>query len=71
MYLIYTALVIVIAVAIVIVIAKTTANHAFECKHCNKSFRIKWTKVLVTEHSDKEYMLLCPYCKVKDWCTET
>ena len=70
MYLVYTALVIVIAVAIVIVLAIRIAKHSFQCKHCNKSFRIKWTKVLVTQHSGKEYMLVCPYCKVKNWCAE-
>lgn len=29
-----------------------------------------YAKVVATEHSDNEYMLVCPYCETKDWCTE-
>ena len=59
-----------VAVVIVVVVAKCIASHTFKCKHCSKEFKIKWSKVLVTEHSGNEYMLVCPNCKTKDWCTE-
>ena len=67
---IISALIPVIAVAIVVVLAKRIASHTFWCKHCFKEFKIRWSKVIVTEHSGNEYMLVCPYCKIKDWCTE-
>ena len=59
-----------VAAAIIVILAKRIAAHSFKCKHCSKMFRIKWTKVIVTEHSENEYKLLCPHCKTKDWCTE-
>lgn len=65
-----TVLIPAIAVTIVVISAKHIASHTFQCKHCSKEFKIKWSKVIVTEHSDKEYLLVCPYCKTKDWCTE-
>lgn len=59
-----------VAAAIIVILAKRIAAHSFKCKHCSKMFHIKWTKVIVTEHSENEYKLLCPHCKTKDWCTE-
>ena len=58
------------AAAIIVILAKRIASHAFKCNHCSKEFRIKWSKVVVTEHSGNEYMLVCPYCKTTGWCTE-
>lgn len=66
----FAVLIPVVAVAVVVILAKRVASHAFKCRHCSKTFSIKWYKVIVTEHSDNEYMLECPYCKAKDWCTE-
>ena len=60
----------IVAVAIIVIIAKRIAAHTFKCKHCSKEFSIKWLKAVVTEHSGNEYVLECPYCKTKDWCTE-
>ena len=65
-----TVLIPIIALAIVVILAKRVAAHTFRCRHCAKEFRIKWTKVVVTKHSDHDYMLVCPHCKAKDWCTE-
>ena len=70
MYIILTVLICIIAVAIVVLTAKNIASHKFKCKHCSIEFRIKWTKVIITEHSGNKYMLTCPFCKIKDWCTE-
>jgi len=64
------ALILMVAAAIVVLLAKRVASHAFRCRHCSKAFRIKWPRVLVTEHSGKEYRLVCPYCNTRDWCTE-
>ena len=66
----FTLLIPTVAVTIVVILAKRIASHTFKCKHCAKEFHIKWSKVLVTEHSDNEYMLVCPHCKTKDWCPE-
>ena len=60
----------VIAVGVVVICAKRIASHSFRCKHCNQSFTIPWTKVLVTEHSENAYRLTCPHCSTKDWCTQ-
>ena len=66
----FAALIPIVAVVIVVVLAKRIASHTFKCKHCSEEFGIKWFKVIVTEHSDDEYMLVCPNCKAKDWCIE-
>lgn len=66
----YTALILIVAAATIMILAKHIASHTFKCKHCSKEFSITWSKVVVTEHSGNEYMLLCPYCKTKDWCIE-
>lgn len=58
------------AVVIVVISAKCIASHTFKCNHCSKEFHIKWLKVVVTEHSDNEYMMTCPYCNTTGWCTE-
>ena len=66
----FTLLIPAVAVTVVVILSKRIASHTFKCKHCSKEFRIKWSKVIVTEHSDNEYMLVCPHCKIKGWCTE-
>ena len=58
------------AIAIIVLVAKHIASHSFKCKHCKKEFYIQWAKVIVTKHNGNEYMLYCPHCKTKDWCTE-
>lgn len=60
----------IVALAIVVILAKRIASHTFKCKHCSREFSIKWSQVVITEHSGSEYKLLCPFCKVRDWCTE-
>lgn len=68
----YWILVLILALAsvIAVVVAKRVAAHSFRCKHCGREFRLDWRKVPVTVHSDSEYMLACPGCGVKDWCTQ-
>ena len=66
----FTVMIPVIAVAIIVILVKRIVGHTFKCKHCAKEFYIKWSKVLVTEHSGDEYLLICPHCKTKDWCKE-
>ena len=66
----FTIMIPVIAVAIIVILVKRIAGNTFKCKHCAKEFHIKWSKVLVTEHSGDEYLLICPHCKTKDWCKE-
>lgn len=59
-----------VAAVVISVAAKRIASHSFKCKHCNTEFRIKWPRVIITEHSSDEYKLVCPFCNTKDWCTE-
>ena len=66
----FTALVPIAALLVIVVAAKQIAAHAFLCQHCSKEFYIKSSKVLITKHLGAEYMLICPHCKTKDWCTE-
>lgn len=66
----FIALVFILAAAVVVPVAKNIASHKFKCRHCSKEFYINWPKALITEHSDSEYRLVCPFCKTKDWCTE-
>ena len=66
----FTLLILMVAVTTVVILAKRIASHTFKCKNCSEEFNISWTKVIVTEHSDNEYMLVCPCCKTKGWCTE-
>lgn len=65
-----TMLILIIAVAIIVILAKRISLHSFKCRHCSGEFHIKWSKVVVTEHLGNDYMLVCPYCKTKDWCTQ-
>lgn len=60
----------VIAVIVIVVVARKIASHSFKCKHCSKEFHINWSRVIMTEHSGREYRLECPFCKTKDWCAE-
>lgn len=60
----------VIAVIVIVVVAKKITLHSFKCKHCSKEFHVNWPRVIITEHSGSEYRLVCPFCKIKDWCTE-
>ena len=64
----FTMLIPVIAVITIATVAKRIASKSFRCNNCGEQFSIKWTKVIVTEHFNDEYMLTCPHCKVKGWC---
>ena len=66
----FSGLIPIVAVAIVAILAKHIASHTFQCKHCSREFHIQWSKVIVAEHSGNEYMLVCPHCGTKGWCTE-
>lgn len=58
------------AVVIIVMVSKSIASHTFQCKHCSGMFRIKWVKVLTARHMDNEYLLVCPHCSTKNWCTQ-
>ena len=70
MELLCTLLIPIFAVTMVVVVSRSVASHSFRCDHCHKEFHIKWTRVLFTEHSEKDYRLTCPHCNTKDWCRE-
>ncbi len=69
MDILFTMLIPLVAVAVIVIVAIRIASHTFKCKHCSGEFKIKWSRVLTTMHSDHEYMLECPHCKTKDWCS--
>lgn len=58
------------AAAVIVLIAKSIASHTFKCSHCSKAFYVTWPRIIITEHSGNAYRLTCPFCKIKDWCTE-
>ena len=64
-----TALIPLTAVAVIVILARRIGSHRFQCKHCSQEFSIPWPKVLITAHTGNEYLLVCPVCKVKGWCT--
>ena len=64
----FTILVLAVAVAVIVAVSKRIASHTFKCKHCSGEFNVRWSKIIVTEHYNNEYMLVCPYCNTKDWC---
>lgn len=66
----FIAFVFMLVSTVVVLAAKKTASHKFKCRHCSEEFYINWPVVIITEHSDSEYRLVCPFCKTKDWCTQ-
>ena len=52
----FITLILIVAVTIIVILAKRIASHPFRCKHCSKEFSIKWSKVMVTEHFENEYI---------------
>ena len=64
------ALIFIVAAIVIVLTARKIASHTFKCRHCSKAFHIQWTKVIFAEHSGREYRLVCPFCKTKDWCSE-
>ena len=67
---VFTIMVSVIAIVMIVVVSKKIASHAFVCRNCLKQFYISWKRMLVNKHIDNKYLLICPHCKMKDWCIE-
>ena len=59
--LIYTAVIFVIA-------GKLIASHEYICPECNKKFRPKWWKCVLTFHLNDDLVLKCPHCGRKGFC---
>ena len=70
MELFFTFIVPIAAEVLIAFLVIRIASHTFLCRECGKKFRITPLRVLFTEHSDKEYLLVCPHCKKKGWCEE-
>ena len=70
MGILFILIVIAVAVAVIVSLSKRIASHSFKCNSCEQEFKIKWTKVIFTVHSGNEYLLVCPHCKNKGWCTK-
>ena len=66
----FTALIPLIALVIIVILAKRIAAHSFRCSHCGGIFRIRWQRVLITEHDGDTYLLTCPQCNTKTPCTK-
>ena len=65
-----TALIPIAAVAVIVILAKGVAKGSFRCSRCGGTFRIRWQRVLITEHDGDTYLLTCPQCNTKTPCTK-
>lgn len=62
--------VVIFAVILCLVIAMLQSKHNFKCINCGKEFQPIWTQMVFEVHSMKEHKIKCPYCGVKDYCTD-
>lgn len=44
-------------------------SYDYRCKNCGKVFRPDLKQCLLTIHAYDDFMLRCPHCGKKDWCT--
>ena len=70
MELFFTFFIPIVAEVVIAIFVIRIASHTFLCRACGHKFRISPLRVAFTEHSGKEYRLVCPHCKKKDWCEE-
>lgn len=56
------------SVLIITFMCRKIASHTFKCSNCAHEFRISAVKILITEHSDDNYITECPECKNKCIC---
>lgn len=40
----------------------------YVCQHCQHRFKPGW-HVLYSLHANDDYLLTCPHCKQRDWCS--
>lgn len=55
--------------ALVIWQARILSRRRFWCRACGRLFRLPWTKLLFRQHIQEDWLLRCPYCGEKGWCT--
>lgn len=65
----FVILVVVMAAAVLGAVAYRLSRCVFTCKGCGGAFRIAWRRALWVQHFHEEYILRCPHCGKKGWCT--
>ena len=69
-YWIAGALLVVVLLAVLIVWkACALSRCSFWCPSCGRLFRLPWTKLLFRRRENEDWLLRCPYCGAKGWCT--
>lgn len=59
-------IVVLVSLVIAYVLAiRQISQHTFQCKHCLKDFKVKWSRLLFVTHADNEYNIECPHCGKK------
>lgn len=69
-WILITCIPLICAITVIYFICRKTAGNSFRCNYCSKEFTIEPSEVLITIHYDNEYMLKCPHCNKKGWCSE-
>lgn len=57
------------AAAVIAAVAYRLSRCRFTCKSCGGVFRISWRRALWVQHFNEDYVLRCPHCGKKGWCT--
>lgn len=57
------------AAAVIGAVAYRLSRCRFTCKGCGGVFRIPWRRALWVQHFKEDYILRCPHCGKKGWCT--
>ncbi len=66
---IFVAAIFALAVGVIILFARKLSQCVFTCKGCGTEFNICWCRALWVQHFNNDYILLCPGCGKKGWCT--
>lgn len=65
----FVLLMVAAAAAVIAAVAYRLSRCRFTCKSCGGVFRISWRRALWVQHFNEEYILCCPHCSKKGWCT--
>lgn len=65
----YISLVILLAIAAMLLVSYRLSRCTFTCHNCGQSFFIRWRRALWVQHYNRDYILRCPHCGKKGWCT--
>jgi len=66
---VYVVAMIVFAVGLITIFACSLSRCVFTCKSCGGEFMIAFRRALWVQHFNSDYILNCPICGKKGWCT--